>query len=113
MLSEDEVRFIKYWEAGREEYSGFRSKLLRGLPVAALFGLPILVLIITVYLFFPDWYTKISNATAQTFLVVVIAIIIFIVCFAYARMHFKWEMNEQLYLELKYKQKKSAATSQS
>ena len=62
-----------------------------------------------VYLFFPDWYTKISGTTPWTFIVVLIAVIIAILFFSYFRMHFKWEMNEQAYLELKYKQEHSDA----
>lgn len=111
MLSTEEEKFIKYWEDKREAYSSSKSKLLRGLPGASMLGLPILLLLVCVYLFFPDWYTKISATSVQTFAVVVLAIIIFIICFAFARMHFRWEMNEQAYLELKYKQKKNAPVS--
>ena len=113
MLSPEEEKFIKYWNDNRMEYSGFKSKLLRGLPMAPVFGLPIILLIICIYFFFPDWFAKISNTSSQSFFVAGIAVLIFIIFFAFARMHFKWEMNEQLYLELKYKKKKEIAVSQS
>lgn len=106
MLSEEEEKFVMFWEEKREEYSGAKSKLLRGLPGASMFGLPVLLLLVCVYLFFPDWYTKISGTSVQTFFVIITAIFIFIIGFAFARMHFKWEMSEQLYLELKHKEKK-------
>ena len=106
MLTDDETRFIQFWDKNKDLHSGFTSKLLRGLPMACMFGLPILLLIACVYLFLPEWYTKISKTSPQTFLVVTVAVFIAIVFYAFTRMHFKWEMNEQLYKELKYKEKK-------
>ncbi len=111
MLTAEEEKFIQYWEQNKEAHSSFISKLLRGLPMACMFGLPILLLIVCVYLFIPDWYTKISNTSPQTFFVVVIAVIIAILFYAVARMHFKWEMNDQLYQELKQVQKKAEAAN--
>ena len=76
--------------------------------MACMFGLPILLLIACVYLFLPEWYTKISKTSPETFLIVTIAVFIAILFYAFTRMHFKWEMNEQLYKEIKYKEKKLA-----
>lgn len=109
MLTEQERAFITDWEQTREAQSSVVSKLLRGLPVAIMFGLPIVLFILSVYLFFPEWYTKISNTTSGSFITIIIAVIIAIIFFSYFRMHFKWEMNDQLYKELIYKQKKSEA----
>jgi len=78
--------------------------------MAIVFGLPIILFVLVVYLWFPDWYAKISGSSAGSFMMAVIAVLICILFFsyfrmhfkwAYFRMHFKWEMNEQLYLELK------------
>lgn len=101
MLSEKQNNFILYWESVREKESNFARKLSGGLPMAMIFGLPIILSVVVVYLFFPDWYMKISNTTSGSFVVIVVAVIIAILFFSYFRMHFKWEMNEQLYLELK------------
>ena len=109
MLTEKELAFIDYWEREREARSSFAAKLIGGLPMATLFGLPIILFILVVYLWFPDWYTKISGTSAGSFMMVVIAVMISIIFFAYFRMHFKWEMNEQLYTELKIKQQKQEA----
>ena len=111
MLSEKDQHFIKYWEKEREGYNTLSSKILRGLPVAMLFNLPVLVLILVVYLFFPEWYTKISGTSQGAYITVVIAIILCTLFFAYFRMHYKWEMNEQLYKELKNKAGKSEKTN--
>ena len=112
MLSEKERSFIKYWETCRIPHSTFMSKLLRGLPMAFMFGLPIILFILSVYIYFPAWYTKISNTSAGTFVTIIIAVVLAIFFFSYFRMHFKWEMNEQLYRELLYKQKKTQAADQ-
>lgn len=112
MLTAEEEKFIGFWEKNRELHSGFMSKLLRGLPMACMFGLPIILFVGSIYLFFPDWYMKISNTSGQTFAVAVIAVIIAIIFFSFTRMHFKWEMNEQLYAELKHKQKKQFQSNQ-
>ncbi len=111
MLTQREIAFIDYWKTNREAHNGFGSKLLRGLPVAIMFGLPIILFILAVYIYFPDWYAKLSNTTSGSFVTIVVAVIIAILFFSYFRMHFKWEMNEQLFKELIYKQKKTEAAN--
>lgn len=109
MLTDKEIAFIEHWKTSREPYSKFASKLIRGLPVAIMFGLPIILFVLAVYIYFPDWYAKLSNTSSGSFVTIVIAVIIAILFFSYFRMHFNWEMNEQLYKELIYKQKKAEA----
>ncbi|MBC7867267.1 MAG: hypothetical protein H7X88_07020 [Gloeobacteraceae cyanobacterium ES-bin-316] len=109
MLSEKELSFLQYWETYRVAHSSFISKLQRGLPMAFIFTVPILLLMVSAYLFLPEWYTKISNRIAGSFPTIILALSICIIFFSYFRMHFKWEMNEQLYKELLYKQKKLEA----
>jgi len=101
MLSEKQNNFILYWESVRERESNFVRKLSGGVPMALIFGLPIILFLIIIYLFFPVWYMKISNISSGTLFVIVIGVIIAMIFFAYFRMQFKWEMNEQYYLELK------------
>ena len=103
MLSEKDKDFIIYWEKEKERRSTFSAKLIDGLPMAALFCVPILLFIAAVYLFFPEWYTKISSRLPGSITTIVIAVIICILFFSYFRMQFKWESNEQLYRELKQK----------
>ena len=104
MLSEKDKQFMQYWEKERLKQSTFLSKILRGLPMAFIFCLPILLFIFSVYLFLPEWYMRISQTSQGTFITVVIAVFICILFFSYFRMHYKWEMNEQLYDELKSKE---------
>lgn len=107
MLSEKDKDFIIYWEKEKERRSTFSAKLIDGLPMAALFCVPILLFITAVYLFFPEWYTKISSRLPGSIVTIVIAVIICMLFFSYFRMQFKWESNEQLYRELKQKADRS------
>jgi amino acid permease len=104
MITEKEIAFLRYWERNREIENSFVSKLTRGFPMALLFGLPIILFVVVVKLFLPEWYMKIAGSSAGAFVAAVIAMIIVIVFYAYFRMQFKWEMNEQLYKELKSKE---------
>ena len=111
MLSEKDTQFIKYWEKERERYNSIPARLINGLPMAALFCIPILLFITAVYLFFPEWYTKVSKNIAGSMTTIVIAVIICMLFFSYFRMQYKWEMNEQLYQELKKKMGKTDAAA--
>jgi len=107
MITEKETAFLRYWERNSEIENTFVSKLMRGLPMAILFGLPIILFVVVVKLFFPEWYMKIAGSSAGAFVTAVIAMIIVILFYAYFRMQFKWEMNDQLYKELKSKENKT------
>ncbi len=108
MISEKEIAFLRYWERTREHENGFVSKLTRGFPMALLFGLPIILSVVSVRIFLPDWYMKLSKTSPGMFSTVILAMFIVILFYAYFRMQYKWEMNEQLYKELKSKEDKSA-----
>ena len=110
MISDKEIAFLRYWECNREKENTFMSKLIRGLPMALLFGMPIILLIMVVKIFFADWYMKISGISPGMFLTAVIAMLGIVVFYSYFRMQYKWEMNEQLYKELKAKENKSIIT---
>lgn len=107
MISEKDIAFLRFWERNREIENTFISKLTRGFPMALLFGLPIILLVVVVRLFFPDWYMKISGTSPGMFITAVIAMIGVVIFYSYFRMQYKWEMNEQLYKELKSKENKS------
>ncbi len=98
---------MKHWEMVRETEGLFLSKLTRGLPMAILFGLPIILSLVAVYYLSPEWYTKVSPAASGVFGTLITAVFMIILFFSYFRMHFKWEMNEQLYLELKSREQKT------
>lgn len=111
MLAEREEQFLIFWEKERLKQNGVIARILAGLPMAMLFGLPILILILAIYIYFPEWYTKISNTSTGTFVTIVIAVILCIIFFSYFRMSYKWELNEQIYQELKTKANKEEAAN--
>lgn len=112
MISEKDRAFLQYWEKTRDAENTFASKLLRGFPMALMFGLPIILFVVAVRLFLPEWYMKVSKNSAGVFFTAVIAMIGVILFYAYFRMQYKWEMNEQLYNELKHKEKTSAGAEE-
>ena len=106
MISEKDIAFLRYWERKRDIENSFLSKLGRGFPMALLFGLPIILLVVVIRIFLPDWYMKISGTSPGMFITAVIAMLGVVLFYAYFRMQYKWEMNEQLYKELKSKENK-------
>ena len=106
MIDEKEEQFLRYWEKNRDIENSFRNKLLKGLPKAMLFGLPIILSVVIVRLYFPEWYTKISETSPGMFLTAIIAVIGIILFTAYFNMQYRWETNDQAYQELKIKENK-------
>ena len=113
MLSEKDKKFITHWEKERERQKTIPAKLMAGLPMAILFCVPVLLFITAVYLFLPEWYTRVSNSLAGSMVTIVIALIICMLFFSYFRMQYKWEMNEQLFRELKHKENKTNSITNS
>jgi heme/copper-type cytochrome/quinol oxidase subunit 4 len=104
MLTQKELEFLQHWEQVREAEGRFSRKLTSGLPMALLFGLPILLSVVAVKIFLPEYAMRISKAGAGVLMIVVIAVVLIGVFFAYFRMHLRWEENEQVYNSLKLKQ---------
>jgi hypothetical protein len=101
MLTEDEKQFLEYWEQnGNKEKKPLRQIMLSA-PLGLVFALPILVLVI-----FHGWYKNMVYISDAQLIVIIIAVLGIAVFFAMIRGKFKWENNEQLYKELKSKQKK-------
>jgi hypothetical protein len=75
MLTEKEKQFLRYWEANKDIENTFLRKLLGGLPMAVIFGLPVILSVVVVRLFFPDWYMKISETTPGMFISAIIAVV--------------------------------------
>jgi heme/copper-type cytochrome/quinol oxidase subunit 4 len=107
MLTQKELEFLHHWEEVRQREGTFARKLASGLPMAILFALPVLLSVVAVKLFLPEYDMRISSARAGIFAVVVIAVLLIAVFFAYFRMHLRWEENEQVYKSLKLKQNRA------
>ncbi len=124
MLTEKEKQFLIRWETTRQMEGSFKHKCLAGLPMAFLFASPVLFFFIAVKIFFPAWFTTATHKSNSQIVVrdrsqdfaqlsagnitmIVVAIMLLSFFFSYFRMNYKWENNEQLYQELKAKEKKT------
>jgi len=54
---------------------------------------------------------KISQTTPGMFISAIIAVVCIVLFYSFFRMQYKWEMNEQLYQELKYKENRENENS--
>lgn len=105
MLTDEENQFIEYWDKNREKESKFMYQLAYGLPRGLIFALPVLLAVI-----FHDWYKNMIPITKSQLVVISIAVLGIALFYTIFRMKFRWENNEQLYKELKFKEKKGAAS---
>lgn len=109
MLNEQEQMFLRYWEANRLKEKKVLKQLLIGLPVGALFGIPIALMLFSGKF----WYRRADmEATSHLnpgVLIVAIALIIVFVAIFYKR--HQWDMKEQQYLELKSRQDDGQSTA--
>lgn len=104
MYSENEAGFIKWWEENRVKEKRLFKQWLMGIPLGLLFAIPILLN------FFSGWFkradmklnSQISNNQFDP-LVLIIALLIIVSFIAIFSRKYKWEMNNQKYLELKAK----------
>ena len=87
MLTEEEKKFIDYWEKNRDRQKKTVRQFLLGIPAGLLFVIPILLT------FFSGWYKR-----PGVLLVALLLIIGFIAIFS---RRLRWEKNEQFYKELK------------
>jgi len=102
MLTEEEARFVEYWEANRLR----RKRSFRQWAV----GLPLSVMIMAAIFinFFSGWYkradmelrSKSQSSQASLILVVVIAGVLIVVFTTVFSIRHKWDQFEQRYREL-------------
>jgi cytochrome bd-type quinol oxidase subunit 1 len=98
MLTEEEKKFVVFWEQNRDQRATLRYQLLLGLPLGVLVSLPLLVN----FLFGRFWYKRADAVGSSQFnpLVLVFAVLLISVFVAVFYKKFQWERNEQRYLEL-------------
>ncbi len=103
MLTDDERRFLVFWEKNRERHGRLGYQLMAGLPWGALFSLPIFLN----FLLGRFWYKRADAVGISQFnpLVLVVAVVLISVFIAVFNKKFKWDQNEQKYLELKSKER--------
>jgi uncharacterized BrkB/YihY/UPF0761 family membrane protein len=97
MLTEEETRFIKYWEKARGRKKRSFRQLALGLPL----GVIIVVLIFANFL--TGWFKRAEMMirTEPSLIFVMLGAALLIVTFiAVFSIYHKWDRNEQLYQEL-------------
>ena len=101
MMTEEEEKFLVYWKNNREKKTTVLSQLYFGLPLGLLIGVGIVLNYIS------GWYTRatmVANSQSTPLVLVLALILIIIFCSIFYR-RFRWDMNEQRFLELSYKKK--------
>ena len=110
MLTDEESKFIDYWEANRLRRKRFIWQLGIGLPVGLFFVINIIVSVIS------GWHKQaITDLQSQSqsqggrslILVIMIALLLIVVFTAVFSAKHKWDMYEQRYRELLIKREKS------
>jgi len=96
MLTEQEKKFVEYWEVNRLRKKKIFRQLSVGLPLAVL-----LVIAIGVN-FFSGWYKRadmeIRGQSSLVLIILIAAVLIVIFITVFSAKH-KWDMNEQQYRE--------------
>lgn len=101
MLTEEEEKFLSYWEKNREREKSPLRHLSLGLSLGLLISIGILLNFVS------GWYTRatmVANSESTPLVLIAGFILITIFCSIFFKRH-QWEMNEQRFLELSYKKK--------
>lgn len=103
-LTEEERKFIAYWEKERLRQKKIFYQFWVGLPLGLLFALPILVN----FLLGRFWYRRADAVGNSQFnpMVLVVAVVGIAVFVAIFQKKFKWDQQEQRYQEFKAKEEK-------
>jgi len=111
MLTEQEEKFLIYWDKNREREKSFFRQISLGLPMGLLIGIGILLNFVS------GWYTRanmVANSQSTPLVLIFAIVIIAFFCSIFYKRH-QWEMNDQRYQELtikKERQKSSAEVQQ-
>jgi formate/nitrite transporter FocA (FNT family) len=99
MLSEKEEIFLEYWSNNREKQKTSLRPLLVGMSSGFLLGISLIVIVQTGL---DQRATMLANSKLSS-VVFLLAIVLIAVFMAFLYRNFRWEMQEQQFLELKAK----------
>lgn len=106
-MTDAEKDFMNWWKENRLKEKRVLKQMLIGLPVGLAFGFPILLSVM-----FRGWYNRMPYISGTELTVIMIGVLLIVVFYAIFRMYFRWDMNEQQYLELKEKSEQEAAVKE-
>jgi membrane protein YdbS with pleckstrin-like domain len=99
MLTDQEEKFLVFWEKNKEKERSFFKQISFGLPLGLFIGIGILLN------YMSGWYTRatmVANGQSTPVILIIAIIIIVFFCSIFYTRH-RWEMNDQKYQELKIK----------
>jgi uncharacterized membrane protein len=102
MLTEQDRRFVEYWENNRAKERKTLRQFMVGVPFGLVFAIPILVILFSGRF----WYER-ADAVANAKVNPVVLIIAILLITAFVAIFYKkhqWDQKEQLYQEIKAKQ---------
>ncbi len=102
MLTEQEEKFLIYWDKNREREKSFFRQISLGLPMGLLIGIGILLNFVS------GWYTRanmVANSQSTPLVLIFAIVIIAFFCSIFYKRH-QWEMNDQRYQELTIKKER-------
>lgn len=103
MLNKKEEAFIEYWSKKRTVQKKDLKQFLKGLSWGLFIGISIILVLLL------GWYKR-ANMEANSLstpIILVVAILIISVFMGFIYQTYRWELNEQQYLELINKKKKN------
>jgi membrane protein YdbS with pleckstrin-like domain len=103
-ITEEERKFLVYWEAQRNKERKLTNQLMFGLPIGILFSVPLIIN----FFMGKFWYKRADAVGISQFnpTVLVLAVLLITVFVALLNRRFRWEKLEQQYLEIKVKEMK-------
>ena len=103
-ITEEERKFLVYWESQRDKERKLTNQLMFGLPIGILFSVPLLVN----FFLGKFWYKRADAVGISQFspTVLVVAVLLITVFVALLNRKFRWEKLEQQYLEIRAKELK-------
>lgn len=105
MITEEEKKFIDYWEANREQKSKLVHQLISGIPVGIFFSVPVLIILYTGRFWYKRADILVNTQLSPLLMTAAIFCITVFVAVFYKR--HQWDMQEQQYLEFKNKEKRT------
>jgi membrane protein YdbS with pleckstrin-like domain len=96
MLSDDDEKFVSYWPANREKERTSLRPFLVGLSFGFVIGIAVIAVLES------GWYER-ANMEANSifnYSVLLLSILLIALFMAFIYRKFRWEMQEQRYLEL-------------
>jgi ATP/ADP translocase len=103
MLTKEEKDFLNYWEANRGKNKKFLRQFSIGLPIGVLLVAAVFINLLSGWYKKADMIIRSNSSILITILIALVGIAIFFTIFS---SRFKWEQNEQRYLDLKAKEQK-------